>query len=369
MTTKEMEQKTKTLDSIEELRQKRQALSEDMYGSIEQAQKSYQRGAFADPRQATRSKLDTGIQKFHAYKGEIADLAAGLTENLQDYVDFVAKGSTFKGIEHLVKIFAPKKALHMRKDRLMQQNPRENLKLVLDYAEKLVGEILVAQDIAGKTYERLTVNTDIIVAKIEEYEPQERMVKEKLDAMEAEYKKLEEQTIASQDSQQRAQLEVQKNDLHKELTVVREDYDKILTIYSQAEKALEANKQSRNSFEQMKRDLGIQATMIKEKMDNVTEIYKASPDAIKIMMTTKGMENLDKVMNVATDKSVDMIVQSAEGVTEATTARAKTPIIDPDVMRQYAQRVEEMIANFNAEHEFVRQDTRKNREADYAPKK
>jgi hypothetical protein len=152
---------------------------------------------------------------------------------------------------------------------------------------------------------------------------------------------------------------------HKLLTNVRDEYDTVLTTYNQAQQALQANLESRNSFEQMVRDLGRQATMIKEKMDNVTAIYESAPEAVKIMMTTKGMESLDRSLNAATDKSVAMIIQAAGAVNDATLRREEIQLIDPQKMRAYMDQRMAMEQDFQQRFEQIRQSAMRSQEERY----
>ena len=138
-----------------------------------------------------------------------------------------------------------------------------------------------------------------------------------------------------------------------------------MKIPDQAQQALEANRQSRDAFEKMVRDLGRQATMVKEKIDNVTEIYLAAPEAVKVMMTTKGMESLDKAVNVATDQSVDIITQAAASVSDATLAREEIQLVDETVMKGYMDRMESVMRDFNERYDKVREKAQRSTDARY----
>ncbi len=115
----------------------------------------------------------------------------------------------------------------------------------------------------------------------------------------------------------------------------------------------------------MVRDLGRQATMVKEKIDNVTEIYLAAPEAVKVMMTTKGMESLDKAVNAALDQSVNIITQAATSVSDATLAREEIQLIDEKVMKGYMDRMEETMRNFNERYDQIRKDAQRSQEERY----
>jgi len=214
---------------------------------------------------------------------------------------------------------------------------------------------------AINTYSRLQANADVITGKIAEYEPKEEALKEKLDALEKAYAERD-QVYKSATPQEQAKLATELNNMHKQLTEIRNEYDQVLTIYSQAQQALEANKQSRDAFEKMVRDLGRQATMVKEKIDNVTEIYLAAPEAVKVMMTTKGMESLDKAVNAATDRSVDIITQAATAVSDATLAREEIQLIDEQVMKGYMDRMEDTMRNFNERYDQIRTNAQRSQE-------
>jgi len=358
----------KNIDSenLQKLRAMRQRIDEGVYKGLDAAQTAFKKldTTTVEKARQTQSKLDSGIQQFAEFKGTIADLAVGLAEGLEGYTTFVKKQETYLGIEKLVRIFAPKKAHSMRVQRVKMQNPKQNLQLILDYGHMLVKEILEVRQGAVKTYDGLEVNTDLITAKISEFQPKEEALKAKLEAMESEYKQIDEQSKTA-DAKMQAQLENQKNDMHKELLEIRLEYDSVLTTYKQAQESLEANRQSRNAFEQMIRDLGIQAKQIREKLDNITQVYLAAPEAIKIMMTTKGMSKIDQAMNVAADQSVDMIVASAEGVTDETTARASKAIIDEEKVRQYMDRMDQMFSAFKVNLEEMSTSSRRSQSERY----
>jgi len=252
----------------------------------------------------------------------------------------------------------------MRVKRLKNQTPRENLKQIIDYADQLFEEICSVREDSLNTFSRLQANVDVITEKLAEYEPREESLKEKLDAMEKLHQEKEEKLKSASPGEQ-AELQAEINELRKQLTDVRHEYDQTFTIYNQAQQALDANKQSRDAFEKMVRDLGRQATMIKEKIDNVTEIYLAAPEAVKVMMTTKGMESMDKAINVATDQSVDIITQSAESVSDATLKREEIQLIDEKVMRGYMDRMENTMKEFNERYDAIRGKAQRSAEEKY----
>ncbi|KYK25532.1 hypothetical protein AYK26_05865 [Euryarchaeota archaeon SM23-78] len=354
------------IKKLDELRKTRRGFSGDIYQGLKGAEEIFKKLENATAEQVSEqlSKLDQGIEKYGTYKITIADLAAGLTDGLDEFVDFAEKSKSYQGFEKVLKWVYPKEANRRRVNRIRNQNPKENLEHILHYANLLVEEILSIREVAEKTYSGLEVNTTLLVEKINEYQPREQAYKEKLDIMEAEYKKKEEECKTADPAEQ-ARLEKEKDVMHEQLLEVRLEYDKVLTMYNQAQQALEASKQSRNAFEQMVRDLGRQAVMIKEKVDNITEIYMAAPEAIKVMMTTKGMEKIDQSINVATDKSVDMIILSSEGVRESTQAREKIQLIDEKIMRGYIDRLNNMFAEFNKGMDEIRKQARRSQEERY----
>ena len=218
---------------------------------------------------------------------------------------------------------------------------------------QLRAEILEVRGEATSHFEELQTNVDLIVTKIAEYQPQEETLKAKLDAMEEAYKVKQEAYKTATPADQAKMLE-QMNVDQKKLTEVRDKYDTVLTTYNQAQQALEANIRSTSSYEQMVRDLGRQATLIQEKMDNVTAIYASAPAAVKIMMTTKGMESLDKTLNVAADRSVDIILTAGAAVNDATLRREEIQLIDPAKMRAYMDRSDQRNKEFRERFEKIR---------------
>lgn len=353
---------------LENLRQAREALSGDLYKDLDKTEQMFENigTASKDDIKGEMAKLDQGLEKYGDYKHTIADLAEGLTDNLTEYVQFAAKGQNFQGFEKVLAFLPLTKKMANRKrlERLRNQSPRDNLQLILDFGEQLFKEICEVREGAVDTYSRLQANSDIITAKISEYEPKESALKEKKDALEEAYAEKEKE-YNSASAQDQAKLAQELNEMHKGLTDVRNEYDQVFTIYNQAQQAIEANRQSRNSFEKMMRDLGRQATMVKEKIDNVTEIYLAAPEAVKIMMTTKGMEALDQAVNTATDQSVDIITQAAASVSDATLTREEIQLIDEKVMKGYMDRMQDVMGNFNERYDKIRENAQRSQEDRY----
>lgn len=349
---------------LETLRQTRQSLSADLYKELDKTEEIFSKwettSKTKEQVQEELSKLDQGLTKYGDYKQTIADLTQGLTDGLTDYVKFAAEGQNYQGMEKVLALlpFTQKTANRKRIERLQQQSPKENLQLILQYGEQLFKEICEVREGAVKTYSRLQANADVITSKIAEYEPKEEALKEKLSAMEQAYSQ-KDGVYKAASPQEQAVLAKELNEMHKQLTDVRNEYDQVFTIYSQAQQALEANKQSRDAFEKMVRDLGRQATMVKEKIDNVTEIYLAAPEAVKVMMTTKGMESLDKAVNAATDRSVDIITQAASSVSDATLAREEIQLIDEKVMKGYMDRMENVMRDFNDRYDKIRSNAQR----------
>ncbi len=354
---------------LEELRRSRESLSSDLYQKLDTTEDLFNKWETMGKEQieGEMSKLDAGMAQYGEYKQTIADLAEGLTDNLTEYVQFAAQGQNYQGVEKFLAIlpFTHKTADRMRIERLRTQSPQENLQLILDYGEQLFKEICEVREGAIGTYSRLQANADVITTKIAEYEPKEEALKEKLDAMEAAYAE-KDKVYQAASPQEQATLATELNEMHKQLTEIRNEYDQTFTIYNQAQQALEANKQSRDSFEKMVRDLGRQATMVKEKIDNVTEIYLAAPEAVKVMMTTKGMESLDKAVNAATDQSVNIITKAAESVSDATLAREEIQLIDEQVMKGYMDRMEDTMRNFNERYDKIRKDAQRSQQERYS---
>jgi len=373
-----MEQKQKRKDrfsltaedskTLQELKKGRLSIDKAVYDEIGKAQDFLSKLDIdtADMEKVSQqlSKLDQGLQHYTNYKVTIADLAEGLSDSLVDYVDLANKTKSYKWNENLVRIFFPKKAQRMRTRRVKQQSPKENLQLILDYGENLEKEILEVRENAIKTFLKLEENTDMIVEKIKTYQPKEEAMKERLDKMKEQYAKLEEQSRTAS-PKEAAVLEDQKNELHKQLTDLQVQYGAVLTKYKQAQELLEASKQSRNAFERMVDDLGRQATMVHEKLENVAEIYAATPEAIKIMMTTKGMAMVDQAINVATDENVRAIITSAEGVSDETLSREQIKAIGEKVMREYIMRIKTMVENFDKTQNKIRLDARRSQAERY----
>ncbi len=358
-TTSRFEQKIDESPQLTELRKQRQVLDKDIYSSVQNLEQTVKSNRFGTTKEGL-AKIDQGIAAYNDhFKSTIADLAAGLTGDLEQFVDFASKSKNYTGLENFVKFFGfSSKAARMRTNRIKEMNPKEGLDMVLDYGVQLVREILETRKIGQESYSKLELNTTLIALKIKEYEPKESALKAKLDLMETKYS-ADKATYDSADAQAQAKLTDTLEAQHKALTNVRLEYDAVLTTYKQAQEAYKSSELSRDAFEQMVRDMGRQAKMIQEKMDNVTQIYASAPNAVKIMMTTKGMESLDKAINVATAESVNIITEAAADVSDATLTREETALVDPEIVRGFYLRVNEMLDDFNTRYGAIRDNSRK----------
>jgi len=347
-----------------ELRKLRQTLNQDLYGNVQNLEQTVQSSRFGTTKEGL-AKIDQGIATYNDhFKVTIADLAAGLTGDLQEFTQFASNFKNYTAKENFVKFFSKTKAARMRTQRIKQINPKEGLELVLKYGVQLVQEILEVRKIGQESYTKLELNTSLIANKIKEYEPKESALKEKLDIMEGKYKEKDE-LYQKADAATQAVIGIERDNMHKDLLKVRLEYDAVLTTYKQAQEAYKSSELSRDSFEQMVRDLGRQAKMIQEKMDNVTQIYAAAPNAVKVMMTTKGMESLDKVINASTAESVNIITEAAQDVSDATLKREETPLVDPEVVRGFYLRVQDMLNDFNTRYGEIRENSRKSENERY----
>lgn len=351
---KEYDLEIEESETLKDLKAKRDALSGGVFKDAEALGNAFKKLDTKNIQQVKQgmSKLDAGMEQFTQFRGVVADIAAGLSDQLMNYTDYVRKTGSYEGIEKIVQIFSKQKAHSMRVGRLQHQDPEKNLQVVIDYGRALIREILEVRKEGIQTYEQLKVNTDIIVEKVKEFQPREEKLKEQKDAMEAEYATLDERLTTAKGAEQ-VELSVQKNELHEKLASLREQYDAVLTQYDQAQKAQAISEKSRDSFEMMNRNLAMQAVMIKEKLDNLTQVYLAAPKARNIMNKTKGMEITDQAMNVAADQCLEATIAAAEGVAQATTARAKMPTIDEKKMQVYIKRIADVFETYGIDSDEI----------------
>ena len=352
--------------TLEELRQKRQTINAVAYSNLDSEQR------FADMSQQTaegeKSKLNQGLDGYREFKQTIAELSAGVQDTLDEYVEFAAKSKNYQGKERFYSIIRFKgKANRTRIQRLKTMNPRENLNLVRSYTFQLIDEILQVRADAEKSWQGLQTQVDLLVEKIRTSQPKEEALKEKLDALDGQYKS-DKQKYDTANPAEQAVLLAPLNVLHQELAQVRNEYQQVFTKYNQAQQTLAANEVTRNSFEEMVNDLTAQASQLKEKIENVSQIYEALPEAVKIMMTTKGMEGLDKTVNTATDRCVDITTKAAAAVKDATLARLEVQVIEDHQMMEYLQRIADALDDGRERFAKIRTDALRSQEERYKPK-
>lgn len=327
---------------LEVLREERRALSGDLYQTLERTTEAWQRLETGNPealREAHEdlSKLESAIARSGEFRETIANLAAGLTDEIGNYVQFVQRNQNYKGAERLVAWIWRSKANEWRTKRLYQQSPRENLRQFVEYGMQLVEEIQAVRADAVSMYQQLQSNLSLVVAKIADYGPKQEALELRRNALAEEFDGLEKQ-YESADPQRQAQLIDGLNQKRKALAEATHEYQQAFTIYKQAQESYQANVQATQSFEKMMHDLGRQATAVQEKLDNATKVYEAAPEAVKIVLITAGTERIDTALNVALDQSLDMITNAAEGVSDATLTMEETPFIDPAKMKSFLER-------------------------------
>ncbi len=312
----------------------------------------------------TKARIDQGLQGYKEYSQSVGELVVGMQDQLDEYMAFTENFRNYQGLEKLVQFFSKGKANSMRHRRMASQTPKENLKLFLTYGMQVFDELCEIRQEAIRGYEELNTTVETLVNKIAEYQPQEQEQKEQLEAMTKAYRE-KQSAFKTADPAQQARLLEAINADHEKLVVAQNRYDQVLTVYSQAQQALQSNMESRDAFDQMIRDLGRQATMVKEKIENVTAIYNNAPQAIKIMMGTKGMSAFDSATNVATEKSVQLILDSAAAVTDETLRREETQLISAEEMANFLRVAEERNQRFIEGYTRVQENARKSQAERY----
>ena len=343
-------------EQLEGLRLERQGLNRGLYEGLENVDDLFQKldSVTAEDVETGLSKLEQAINEYGTFNKTIAELAEGLTENLTSYVHFISESQNYQGREALLaRFFFKKKADKLRIQRLRTQNPKENLHQILEYAQQLVAEICRVREDAHLQLNKLIANTGVITEKIAEYGPRESDLKTKLSELDAEYQEVD-NAYKSASPQEQLEHLPKREELSHQLMTLKNEYQQVFTIYKQAQEALEPSRIARESFEKMVLDLGKQATMIKEKVDNVTEIYYSAPEAVKVMLTTRGMEAVDKATNATTTQTLGLITIAADAVSSATLDREAVQLIDPEVMAIYVKRLSDALEESNRRFEEIR---------------
>lgn len=348
---------------VEELRQKRAGLSSALYERLDIAEAAFLKEG-ATPEQAAqagkqmKTTIDSAIAHTTQYKATIADLTAGLTTRLDSYQLFIARNKEYTKIEYIVSLINPTKADAFRARRIQNQSVQENLDSVLQYGDRIYQRICEIRSEDIKTLERLTVNTKVVAAKIEKYQPLEEALKIKLDALKGTYEGLQRKYQGADATGQRELLR-EIVPLKDELTKLEHEHTQAFTIYQQAKQQLFSSLKAQENYEQLIKDLGAQATLVREKLDNTTEVFKAVPGAVKTALITKGMEVIDATINASLEASLDMIMTAAEGVSRATKGRQETPTLGDDFVVSMQQRRDKLTAELDERFEMVRAQARR----------
>ncbi len=368
---------TEDPQQIERLRAERQSLTGDIYKGLEGAEKLFGNLESitldqSKTREVTKdlSDIDRGLAKYGQYKETMGELAVGLAASLDGYVGFVAQSRNYEwGLEKVLSwlpmSIGTREADRRRNIRLRSAAPKETLKIVLDFATQLYEEICKTREDALLVYQRLNVNSNLITTKIAHYEPIEAALKEKKDIMEADFSALEERYTKA-GAQEQAQMLPERTQKREALALIRSEYDQVFTKYSIAQQTLTASEKSRDSFEQMVRDLGRQATMVKEKVDDATQIYQAAPHAVKIMMSTKGMEIVDRTMNTTLAETVELIGEAADDVMRTTTAREAVQFLTDAELKSFVDKVTTMAGEFDRRYSLIRASAQRSQAERYA---
>jgi len=246
------------------------------------------------------SRLDSRLTQYGSYEQTIVELAEGLADNLEAYVQFVAENPDYQGFEKVLAFlpFTYKMAERKRSERLQARSPHEPLQSVLEYGEQLFTEICGVCQGVVEIYTRLQADAETMAAK-----------------------------IATDESNESARRE------------------RFGTLVYQTRQALDENQQAQNAFEKLIRDLERQATQVEEHIEHVIESYLAAPKAVKVMMTTEGLRAVS---------AADDLTQRTTTVSDGKLAREEKQLLEEQVITGYLDRMEMTIRNFNEQYDAVR---------------
>ncbi len=357
----------KITDDLQNLRSQRQTVFSDdikQYLAEQERLKAKGKGG-REMTQQELSKLDAALSNYHQTKTTAGELVAGLTTELGQYVDFINQSKSFKWTEAIVKIFSQNKAEAMRTKRVSNQDFGKTLMESIQYGQSLVKELKDTYVLADKAHLELSDQVTLVVKKIGIYEPKEEKLKTKLDAMEETYKGLEDK-LKNASSKESSELNTEKDNMYKNLVSVREEHRVTLVAYNEAQQALKPMELARDSFEKMREDVAAQIYLVSEKIDNTITAYKTAPQAAKVMLRTKGTEIFDEQYNLLTQKVVQLHVDSADGVSDATRKREEMDLIAAEIMDELITKHANMLLEFSEGQKRIRANAIRSQNERYA---
>ncbi|MFH1589193.1 MAG: hypothetical protein ABIB43_01355 [archaeon] len=361
-----VEERVQESESLQKLRAKRQTLDgslTDYLSSQRQTTEQRTNTQVTDD----RSKLDKQVDAIKLFDKTVKELVGQLSTDLGQYVDFINQSKNFQGMEKFFNTFWMKdRAETMRTKRIQNQKVSKSLMEAVGYGLELVKELTETYKMADNNHVKLAEQVNLITAKLQEYQPQEAALKTQKESMQETYNMLEAKfDLASAEEQ--VTLQTEKDQMYNKLSEVKITYREVQVAYNQAQQALKPNEVTRDSYEKMREDVAAQIQLVKHKIENVTTMYETAPEAIKIVERTKGMEIFDKTVNVVTEKVVDLHVDSAAAVSDATLAREETQLIQEHVMKGFMDDLENILNDYNIRHEKVETDAGRSTTERYGP--
>ncbi|MFH1173750.1 MAG: hypothetical protein V1725_01310 [archaeon] len=359
----------KTLQDLRGLKTK--LSSSDMMESMRGLEQALA-GGTVDLRQQKETqlaKLNTmkeGFQAFQAFQDNIGTLTSGLAEKLNQYTEFMGKVGQYEGSEKLVKWFWPSKAKQWRNERLKTQTPEQNLRTIIKYATAVVSELLQVRAVAIKQYEGLASTVELLAKKLELSQPKQAELKEKLDALEAQYKALEEQ-LETADPATRVKLETELKDLkHGKIVPTQSAYDEVSMIYKIAGELMEPNKVQRDNYSLVIRNFGIAANQIREKVEDGTQILLAGAKAKKLMEIAEATVDTNQSFNYATQESLRIGSQMAQVIKDRITSETEKETVAAEVVKTLIDKLKEEVHDFDVRYGKVIENSQRTLAERYA---
>ncbi|MBS3146596.1 hypothetical protein J4471_02770 [Candidatus Woesearchaeota archaeon] len=304
---------------------------------------------------AELSKLDEGIQRAQEYKGEISDLAISLTEDLEEYGQFIESMARYEGIEKVLAFTGIFRGMadKMQKSRVKNADVRENLETILDYGTHMVSKIQEAIIDNMECKSRLEATLDVTTETLEENQPIYEKFRAEREKFEAEVAKVKDEIAKATESEYPA-LATKVKDLDGQLQTSKTNEDNYFTIVKKAKDAFPLQQKHFEAYASMVNALITFRTGLAEDIKHVTAIYQNAPVAIQTALATKAASQYDKGMKYATDVSTDTVLKSARGVLDEVATRAERPLIEAVKLEAYRKVLLEMEAQYSGRMESLK---------------
>jgi len=309
----------------------------------------------------------SGMEKLSAenqeYIGAMNNLIVSLNGDLTQWGIVIADLANYQGLESYVSkvpLFGTKMADTFRNRRVSKVDLQKNLETILTYSAFTVqrlGEDII--EVMGRATD-IQRSIDDAVVLLNENQPvyeQWRKTGEDLVRKRNEVKDLQDKATETEFPKYAAQLA----DLDKQVREAKINETHYFGVVETTKQAIPVQQGSYEALMNTIESLEDMRTRLDNKIRQVTKVYAGAPTIVKVQLRVRGFSQIDKGVNYATTKTLEVYVNNSNAIGKERMDRAERELVEPETL--YA--IQELL---NSTTSSIR-DREEARKANYAAPK